>query len=159
MILKVSTSSVEWFFFTWYGRKLDFFSIECVPDAVHNGTENKICLGSGFRKFDKNFLKIFEYFFLKFLSNIWKKSKIYFQFWTKKREYMNGCPKKWLWKNFYKWFLVKIWFLKILCYGKHRIWFWGHSPRESMGHCASENVGAAYGGNIRSETLGSSSVP
>ena len=29
MTLKVSTSSVEWFFFTWYGRKVDFFSIEC----------------------------------------------------------------------------------------------------------------------------------
>ena len=29
MTLNVSTSSVEWFFFTWYGRKVDFFSIEC----------------------------------------------------------------------------------------------------------------------------------
>ena len=30
--LKMYTSSVEWFFFTWYGRKVDFsrpFSIEC----------------------------------------------------------------------------------------------------------------------------------
>ena len=53
---------------------------------------------------------------------------------------------------------MKIWFFEILCYGKHRIRFWGHSPCESMGHCASENVGEAYGGNYRSETLGSSSV-
>ena len=29
--------------------------------------------------------------------------------------------------------------------------FWGHSPRESMGHWKSENVGAAYGGNNKSE--------
>ena len=47
---------------------------------------------------------------------------------------------------------MKIWFFEILCYGKHRIRFLGHSPRESMGHCASENVGPAYGGNIGSET-------
>ena len=33
-----------------------------------------------------------------------------------------------------------------------------HSPRESRGHCASENIGAAYGGNIRSENLVSTSV-
>ena len=30
----------------------------------------------------------------------------------------------------------------------------GHSPRESRGHCGSEYIGEAYGGNFRSETLG-----
>ena len=42
----------------------------------------------------------------------------------------------------------------VMGFGKHRI-FLGHSPRESRGHCESENKGAAtaYGRNFRSEKL------
>ena len=43
---------------------------------------------------------------------------------------------------------MEIWFFEILCYGCYRNWFWGHSPCESKGHCASENVGAPYGGKF-----------
>ena len=48
--------------------------------------------------------------------------------------------------------------ISMLCYGKHRIWFLWHSPCESRGLSASENVGPPDGGNIRSETSGLSSV-
>ena len=51
-------------------------------------------------------------------------------------------------KKFRSEFLKKIWFFVILCYGKHRNRFWGHSPCESTGHCASDNVGPPDGGNF-----------
>ena len=77
-----------------------------------------------------------------------KKTKIYFKSLAKKPVYVNGFPKKDLEKNFISDFFVKIWFFEILCYGCYRNWFSRHSPHESRGHCASENIGAANVGKF-----------
>ena len=88
------------------------------------------------RKFSKKFVKFS------------KKTKIYFKSLAKKPVYVNGFPKKDLEKNFISDFFVKIWFFENLCYGCYRNWFSRHSPHESRGHCASENIGAANVGKF-----------
>ena len=79
--------------------------------------------GNKFSFFSKIWQNLFENFISKilnffeiFLSNFWKKSKIYYQFWTKKRVHVNGFP-----KNDFKKFLEVI-FCENLVFWNFMLW-------------------------------------
>ena len=87
MPLKVSISSVEWCFFTRYGRKVDFFSIECrkADIIVQNIEWSQIFL-------------------------IKKESKV-FQ-WCLSSQCNCSVAEMLVFGHFYRWFMAKIWFGK-----------------------------------------------
>ena len=86
------------------------------------------------------FGQICNFFFWNFFAKFLKKTKFYFKNLAQKCVYTKRLPKNDSGKKIRSNFLWKLNFL-ILCYGCYWNWFWGHSPRESRGHCASENIG------------------